>query len=158
MAAKIKFASGDVIEVGKAFVSGKDRIKINGEVAFEGELPEDYPMEFTMRGQRCQITYRKLSKMLDTQTIRVKLYDGEQLVLDELYDQNGQPVDNSGEAKANSVAQACGIVGMVVGLSVMMGLNMTTQGAVPGGAIGGAIGGGVGGALGYGLGKLIAGG
>lgn len=157
MAAKIKFANGDVIEVGKAFVSGKDRVRINGNVAFEGKLPEDYPMEFEIRGQRCRITYRKVSTMLETRTIQVELFDGDQLVFDEMYDQNGQPVGDSEEAKANSVAQVCAIVGMALGLGAMMALNMSTQGAVPGGAIGGAIGGGVGGAVGYGIGQLIAG-
>ena len=156
MAAKIEFANGDVIEVGKAFVSGKDRVKINGVVAFEGKLPKDYPMEFKIRGQRCQITYRKVSTMLETHTIQIRLFEGDQVVFDEMYDQNGQPVGGSGEAKANSVTQVCGIVGIALGVGVMMALNMSTQGAVPGGAVGGAIGGGLGGAIGYGLGKLIA--
>jgi len=155
LAAKIELDRGDRIEVGKAFVSGKDRITINGQVVFEGKLPEDYPMDFGLGDRRCQLTYHKVSTMLETRTIHVKVYEGDALVVDQLYDQNGQPVGSSSHAKANSVAQLCGMLGAGVGVAVIMSLNMAT-GSVPGGAIGGAIGGGLGAAVGYGIGKLLA--
>lgn len=144
----------DKIVVGKNFVSGKDQIKINGEVVFLGNLEDRKPEACNHAHKRFDIETRKLSGIAGGRAIGVCVYEGDRLVHQAIYDQLGKAVQDANEAKSNTLVNACATGGGFLGCIIMITLN-TATGVVPGGAIGGAIGGGCGGAIGYGIGKLL---
>ena len=147
-------AHGDTLKIDKAFVSGKDRITVNGQVAFEGKLCRGTAQVFDSGSRKYTIESRIVSWMTGAQVFHLQVQENSQEVHTGIYDLAGKPLQNESQAKAGGAVQACGMVGMAVGLITMMFLNLTT-GVVPGGAIGGAIGGGGGAAIGYGIGTLL---
>ena len=153
MATKIQ-ALGDTIKIDTAFVSGKDRVAVNGQVVFEGKLGAETLQKFSAGNRDYALEVKTLNSMTGAIAVHLQIHEEAKLVHSGIYNQEGKPVQNEGQAKKTGAIQACGIVGGIIGFATMMFLNMATRG-VPGGAIGGAIGGGVGCAIGYGLGTLI---
>jgi len=153
MAIKIQ-ALGDTIKIDKAFVSGKDRVAVNGEVVFEGKLSADMPQKFTAGNREYAFESKVVNKMTSVIAVHLQIYENAELVHSGVYEQSGKPVQNEGEAKKNAAIRACGQVGGIIGIATMLFLNIAT-GVVPGGAVGGVIGCGVGFGLGFGLGSLI---
>ncbi|WP_207396357.1 hypothetical protein [Bremerella alba] len=147
-------AAGDKIKIDKGFVSGKDRISVNGEVVFEGKLTDDEPQNIYFGSREYTLRQSVVSRTTRATAIQLHIFENKTEVHSGLYDQHGKPVKDQAEAKSNGAVQVCGIAGGVIGVIVMLVLNRET-GIVPGGAIGGAIGGGVGSAIGYGVGGLI---
>lgn len=148
----------DKIVVGKKFASGvvsaKDQIKINGQVVFQGKLEDGKP-EVCMHAQkRFDIEIRELGGIAGGRAIGVSVFEGDRLIHQSIYDQQGKAVNSTDEAKQNTLVNACAAGGAILGITAIILLNINT-GVVPGGAIGGAIGGGVGGGVGYGMGKLL---
>lgn len=153
MATKIQ-VMGDTVKIDKAFVSGKDRVAVNGEVVFEGKLGGETPQKFIAGNRGYKLRTRRVSAMTGAIAVHLQVYENKELIHSGVYDQAGKPVENEGQAKSTAALQVCGMVGGMIGFATMMILNAAT-GVVPGGAIGGALGGGIGGGLGYGLGSLI---
>ncbi|WP_442483565.1 hypothetical protein [Aeoliella sp. SH292] len=147
-------ADGDSIKIDKAFVSGKDRVSVNGKLAFEGKLNQGRAETFNAGTRTYAIESKVISKLTSAVAYYVQIHENGQQVHAGIYDHMGKPLANEGEVKTAGALQASAMVGMGVGVAIMMFLNAAT-GVVPGGAIGGAIGGGVGGAIGMGIGKLI---
>lgn len=147
-------AIGDTIKIDKAFVSGKDRIAVNGQVAFEGKLNLATPQNFTAGSREYTIETQTVSKMTGAIAIHLQVHENGELLHSGIYDQFGKPVGDQSQAKAAGAIHACGMVGGIAGFATMMFLNIAT-GVVPGGAIGGAIGGGGGVMVGYGIGTLV---
>lgn len=147
---------GDTIKIDKTFVSGKDRVAVNGTVVFEGNAATQGPQRIKVGNREYAVQIEAVSKLAKAILVHLKIYDNGSLVHAGVYDQVGKPVKNVEQAKAKSSAgvQMCAFVGAAVGVAVMLGLNNATH-AVPGGAIGGAIGGGVGSAVGWGIGALL---
>lgn len=153
MATKIN-AAGDAIKVDKTFVSGKDRVTVNGTVVFEGKL-QDGEAEKVVAGDREYVILKRVtSRLAELFSIELEVHEGGKLIHSGIYDKFGKSHANQADAKSSAAVTACGVVGAIIGFTVMMTLNMTT-GVVPGGAIGGGIGGGVGGALGGLIGKAL---
>jgi hypothetical protein len=144
----------DTIKIDKVFVSGKDRVAVNGQVVFEGKLAPSTPKTIAAGNREYVIETRLVSRMMGTTTVHLKVLENDQEVHSGLYDQTGKPLQNEQQAGSSSAIQACAVVGAVIGVAVMLSLNMTT-GVVPGGAIGGAIGGGCGAALGQLVGTML---
>ena len=145
---------GDTIKIDKAFVSGKDRVSVNGNVVFEGKLGGDTPQICTVGNREYGIRSRTVSKLTGATAIHVDVRENGELVHSAVYDQAGKSVESEGKAKATGAVNMCAIAGGVIGFATMMFLNLAT-GVVPGGAIGGAIGGGGGAMLGYAIGYLL---
>ena len=152
MATKIK-AAGDTIKISKTFVSGRDRLTINGEVVCN-DLGIEEPETFAAGNRAYTVEINGVSKMTGAFSTHLKIHEDGQLLHSGIYDQHGKPVQSEREAKANGAVHYCCMIGAVIGCATMSALSFTT-GVVPGGAIGGAIGGGVGGAIGVGIGKLL---
>lgn len=155
MAATIQ-AVGDTIKIDKAFLSGKDRVAVNGQVVFEGKIAPNSPQSFTTAEREYVLEVRTLSKMTGAVSYHLNVRERGETVHTGIYDQLGKPVASEGQAKTTGAMQACGVAGGIAGFALMMFLNMAT-GVVPGGAVGGAIGGGVGYAIGFAMGSLILG-
>ena len=153
MATKIK-AAGDEIKVDKAFVSGKDRIAINGEILFEGKLKDGEPETLTREIRQYVIVKRVTSMLAEMYSIELEISENGQLIHSGVYDKFGKSHASQADAKTSGAVAACGMVGGIIGVAVMLTLNATT-GVVPGGAVGGGIGGGVGGALGAWIGQAL---
>ena len=146
-------AGNDVIKIERAFVSGKERITINDELAFEGKIKPDQPIQMQV-GSRTYIVETKIvSKFGKVTTINLQILEGGETIHAEKYDQLGKPVSVA-QARSAGAIQVCSLIGAAVGFATMMALSAATR-AVPGGAIGGAIGGGGGSAIGYGIGWLL---
>lgn len=153
LAIKIQ-ALGDTIKIDKAFVSGKDRVAVNGQVEFLGKLAVGKAHRFAAGNREYEIETKLVSKTTSAIAIHFQVFENAELVHSGIYDQAGKLVKNEEEAKKTGAIQSCGMVGGIVGMAVMIILNQAT-GVIPGGAIGGAIGGGVGYGLGAGLGSLM---
>lgn len=150
-------AQGDAITIGKAFVSGKDRITVNEEVMFEGKIEPDTPQRFSRGNRQYSIETRVISKLTGATVTLIQIAEESKVIHSCFYNINGQPVKSVAESKHTGALQICGVVGGVLGFATMMLLNIlfgAAAGAV-GGALGGAIGGGVGYGVGYGIGSLF---
>ena len=147
-------AVGDKIKLDKGFVSGKDRITVNGDVLFEGKLKTEEAQRLVAGEREYVIETAVASKMMGTISIKVQIYQQSELIHEGLYDQLGKNLSNPAQAKVSGAVHACSLVGAVIGFTLMMVGNAAT-GVIPGGAIGGAIGGGVGALIGGGIGSLI---
>ena len=147
-------ALGDTIKIDKAFVTGKDRVAVNGQVVFEGKLNTEPPPRFSAGKREYTVDTYIVGSLTNAVAIYVDIFEGDNLVHSGIYDEAGNPVKNPEEARKVGVIRACAAVGAALGCFAMLTLNMRT-GVVPGGMIGGAIGGGGGALLGYGLGYLI---
>jgi hypothetical protein len=147
-------ALGDTIKIDKTFVSGKDRIAVNGAVVFEGKANMPDPARITVGNREYVVGLEMVSKFAKINLVHLQIYENGNPVHTGVYDQAGKPVTNPGQAKSSAGVQFCGMIGAIVGVTVMLSLNHATH-TVPGGAIGGAIGGGVGGAIGGAIGTLL---
>ncbi|QDU75162.1 hypothetical protein Pan97_21860 [Bremerella volcania] len=147
-------ALGDKIKIDKAFVSGKDRISLNGQILFEGKLVDDEPQKFKAGSREYKISRSVVSKMTNATATELTIFENNAPVFSALYDQQGKPVNDQAEAKSNGAIQVCGVIGMMGGVAVVLVASRET-GMLPGGAVGGAIGGGLGGAIGFGIGMLL---
>jgi hypothetical protein len=145
---------GDTIKIDKAFVSGKDRVAVNGQVVFQGKLNSEPPPRFSAGKREYTVDTYIVGSLTNAIAIYVDIYEGGNLVHAGIYDEAGNPVKNPEQARRVGAIRACAAVGAMLGCFTMLVLNMKT-GVVPGGMIGGAIGGGGGALLGYGLGSLI---
>jgi hypothetical protein len=145
---------GDKITIDKTFVSGKDRIRVNGQEVFSGKLNKEKPQTFQAGRRQYTLETRIVSRWSGGVAYYLDIFEGDRQVHSGIYDQAGKPVKSEGQAGATAMIHGCGAAGGVIGFMTMMALNVST-GVVPGGAIGGAIGGGGGYMLGYGLGKLL---
>lgn len=147
-------AAGDVIKIGKAFVSGKDRITVNGNVAFEKKLTPGRTERFTVGTRQYFVETRVISTLMGTTSTTIQIYEQDALIHSGIYDQTGKAVANQEEAKSTAAIGVCAMIGGLVGSMSMIFLNLST-GSVPGGAVGGGVGGAVGAMLGYGMGYLL---
>jgi hypothetical protein len=145
---------GDTITIDKTFVSGKDRIRVNGQEVFSGKLNKEKPQTFQAGRRQYTLETRTVSQWTGAVAYYLDIFEGDQQLHSGIYDQAGKPVRSEGQASATALIHGCGAVGGVIGFMTMMVLSHST-GVVPGGAIGGAIGGGGGYMLGYGLGTLL---
>ena len=152
---KIKIPTlNDTIKIDKSFVTGKDRIAINGNVVFEGKLSPNSTQKFDIGKRKYFVESKVVNKLTKTVAIHLVIYENAEVVHKGIYDQTGKLVEDEKDAKRNGVLQACGAAGAATGIITMMILNLLT-GVVPGGAIGGGIGAGVGYGIGYAIGRLI---
>jgi hypothetical protein len=148
-------AHGDTFKFGRAFVSGKHRVWINGQKVFEGKLVYQQPQRIEVGQRQYVITPQMKSSVNDAlEVFSVQIHEQGRLIHEGLYDQAGGSFASMQEAKTASNLQVCGIVGAALGLAAMMAGNIAT-GIIPGGAIGGAIGGGGGYLIGRGIGSLF---
>jgi hypothetical protein len=145
-------ALGDTIKIDKAFVSGKDRISVNGEIAFEGKLHPEAPQRIALGNRHYTIETTVVSKLTSAISVRLEIDEGGEPMHSGLYDQMGNPVKNTSDAKSRAAMNASVFVGAIAGVVVVTSLE--TIGA-PGGIVGGAIGGLCGGAIGYGMGYIM---
>jgi hypothetical protein len=145
---------GDTIKIDKRFVSGKDRIAVNGTVVFEGNAAISNPQRIKVGNREYAVQIETISKFGKVILVHLQIHENGRLVHAGIYNQVGKPVENREQAKSSAGVQMCAFIGATVGVAVMLGLNQATH-TVPGGAIGGAIGGGLGAALGSGIGTLV---
>ncbi|MAE60478.1 MAG: hypothetical protein CMJ49_03875 [Planctomycetaceae bacterium] len=153
MAIKIE-AMGQSIKIHKAFVSGRDRVTVDGQTVFEGKLTPQTVQTFEVGERQYTLEMRTVSKMIGAIVIHLNVSENGELKHSAIYDQSGKPVEDESQSKSNAAMQICLAVGAGLGVAVMLTLNMTT-GVVPGGAIGGAIGAVLGALVGAGVGGLI---
>jgi hypothetical protein len=153
MAATIRVL-GQTIQIEKAFVSGKDRIAVNGQVVFEGKIRPQTPQRFTVGSCDYTVESRTVGGIAKAIVIHLQICEKGKVVHSGVYDQRGNQVNAEAYVKKMRAIQACALVGGVLGFVTMMVLNAAT-GVVPGGAIGGALRGGGGAGLGYAVGSLI---
>ncbi len=146
---------GDTIKIGKAFVSGKDRISVNGDIVFEGKVTES-PEKIKVGDREYAVEIETVNKMAKMVLVNLQVYEKGVLVHSGLYDRTGKLVENEEKFRSAAGLQVFSMIGAAVGVALMLGFNRAT-GVVPGGAIGGAIGGGLGGIIGYGIGALLCG-
>lgn len=147
-------ASGDTIKIDKAFVSGKDRVAVNGDVVFEGKLRGEKPQQFVVGHRKYAIRTKLVSEVTGAIVVQLKIYEKTGAIHTGMYDQDGKPVGSEAEATTAPAIQTAGTLGAAIGVGTMLVLNLVT-GSVPGGAIGGALGGALGGVIGSGVGYLL---
>jgi hypothetical protein len=73
-------AIGDTIKIDKAFVSGQDRIAVNGQVAFEGKLNLATPQNFTAGSPEYTIEIQTVSKMTGAIAIHLQVHENGELL------------------------------------------------------------------------------
>ena len=129
------------------FSDGKERITVNGNRAFEGQLNASHPAKFTVGATDYEFVKEKPNYRITAKQGASVLYEG-------LYNGQGMEVGSPDGASTAKAVQVCTVIGFICGLTFMIGGNILT-GVIPGGAIGGAIGGGGGAALGGLIGKEI---
>ena len=131
------------IEVVKTFVAGRDQVKIEDELVFDGRFAHGQIIEAQHNGIQYQIKLA-VSKFPDVKTFHVTASRGGEVLHDEMYDDRGTPVGELGTSLGSM--KFCGMAGAFVGTFVMTSIFRGS--GVMGGAISGGIGGGLGGLLG----------
>ncbi len=154
MATKIRVFD-DHLWIGKAFLTGKDQIELNGHRVFEGKITPEAPAVFATPDREYRIALRPLSKMMGTTLVDLEAYENGEQVLAQTFDQFGKPVTDIAKAKQGSMTQLCSMIGAIACAMLLVNLSRTWD-AFPGGMIGGAIAGGIGGFCGALLGAAIA--
>jgi hypothetical protein len=154
MATKIKAANFNIV-IDRIFVSGKDRVAINGEVVFEGKLNETPAIGHTFGNADISIRPEVVSKFTGATIFHIVVQENGAPIHTGPYDQLGKPVGGSGDTKRNQITQLCGTIGTVIGAMTLVIMGQAS-GIVPRGVLGSALAGGFGGALGAGVGYAIA--
>lgn len=154
MATKIRVL-GDHLWIGKAFLTGKDLIEINGQRLFEGKISPDSPAVVKTDAREYRVALRPLSKMMGTTLVDLAAYENGQQVLAQTFDSFGRQVTDPAEAKQSATTLIIAMICATSCAMIMVNLSRTYT-ALPGGFIGGAIAGGIGGFIGGMLGSGVA--
>ncbi len=145
---------GDTIKVEKTFLSGKDRVAVNGTIVFKGNATLPNTAEIKAGGREYKVGIERIGWYVKTFVVHLEILDNGRLLHSGNYDPIGKSVENAEQARSSAGVQTCAFIGGTVGVAVMIGLNSVGH-AAPGGAIGGAVGGGIGAAIGFGIGELL---
>lgn len=152
-------AGDDTIRIDRAFVSGKDRVKLNGQTVFEQRLGNKTPQQFSV-GERVYVIEKEIvSKLSNAWIVHLQILERGELAHDAIYDQTGKEVSNTASAKSSAGIHLCSVIGGVIGIVALVAGNraagfLPLDGAL-GGAVLGGLGGGLGAMLGHGVGLLI---
>src|SRR5690606_18446737 len=109
MATKIRVL-GDHLWIGKAFLTGKDLIEINGQRVFEGKIAPNSPAAVKTEAREYRIALRPLSKMMGTSLVDLEAYENGQQVLAQTFDSFGKQVTDPAQAKQSGATQIIAMI------------------------------------------------
>ena len=130
MAWKIE-ALGDSIEIGRAFVSGKDQIKINGEVVFEGKLLKNPPESIHAGEREYKIRCVVVSNWSGAALTEVKILENSKVIHSDVYDSEGNLATTLEEVKSTAGINMGIYIGGIVGSALPLAVSIA-QGAMVG--------------------------
>lgn len=143
MATTIKFLN-DTMVIDRVFVSGKDRVKVNDRVLYEGKFGHKKPEVIADGTREYTITRHLLNAWFNTHATHVVVKENGEVLHDVLYDVKGRRVKDVHKARAAESGRlfvhVCGSVGSFAALAIV-GINGGFRGdilrsAVLGGCVG----------------------
>lgn len=144
-------ALSDDITLEQSFVTGTDRITVNGELVFEGKRSRKEPQLFRAGDREYSVEEVTVGSFTGARVLRLRVQENGETVHEGTYDAAGKPV-KPGEADDRAKVMFCAMIGAVVGAAA---ISFLWSGGKGGGVISSALFGGIRGAVGGFAGYLL---